>query len=148
MYSAVAKRNSIIFGKFSLVSARVCRGGVGVFSLGSSFFICFFRQKATIVFHSLKAKVFLCVVMRGKGQKHLLVNNVGRSFLISCFNVRSSFSSICLFNYFSDVFGRLWRVSMFPGALLANVYILKNLVGSCRNLKGLIHLIFIMFVRR
>ena len=44
------------------VCARVCvRGGRAVFSLGSSFFICFFRQKAAIVFHGMKARVFLCV---------------------------------------------------------------------------------------
>ena len=36
-------------------------GGGDLFSPGSSFFVCFFRQKATIVFHSLKASVFfLC----------------------------------------------------------------------------------------
>ena len=39
----------------------VCVGGGAVFSLVSSFFICFFRQKAAIGFHSLKAMVFVCV---------------------------------------------------------------------------------------
>ena len=40
----------------------ISRGWVrgDVFSLGSSFFICFCRQKATIFFHSLKARVCLC----------------------------------------------------------------------------------------
>ena len=35
-------------------------GEGAVFSLGLSCFICFFRQKGAIDFHSLKARVFLC----------------------------------------------------------------------------------------
>ena len=36
------------------------RGRCYVFPRVKFFFICFFRQKAAIVFHSLKARVFLC----------------------------------------------------------------------------------------
>ena len=39
----------------------VCVGGKAVFSLGSSVFICFFRQKAAIVFHGMKVRLFLFV---------------------------------------------------------------------------------------
>ena len=49
------------------VCVRMCmfprwwwEGGGAVFSLGSSVFNFFFRQKTAIAFHSLKAKVFLC----------------------------------------------------------------------------------------
>ena len=49
-------------------------GGGAVLSLGSSFFICFFRQKA-VVFHSLKAREFLCGD-EGDGTEAFLVNNV------------------------------------------------------------------------
>ena len=45
-----------------------------MFSLGSSFSICFFRQKATVVFHSLKDRVFLCGD-EGEGTEAFLVNN-------------------------------------------------------------------------
>ena len=58
--------------------------------LGSSFFICFFRLKAAIIFHSLKARVFLCGD-EGEGTEAFLVNNVEKSLLIVCFNVCSSF---------------------------------------------------------
>ena len=72
------------------VCVRACVGGT-VFFLGSSFFICFFRQKAAIVFHSLKAKVFLCG-NEGEGTESFLVNNVERSLHFGFyFNVFSSF---------------------------------------------------------
>ena len=61
--------------------ACVCVGGGGggvVFHLGSSFFICFFRQVAAIVFYSLKASVFLCGD-EGEGTEAFLVKNVERS---------------------------------------------------------------------
>ena len=62
-----------------------------MFSLGSSFFICF-KFKAAIVFHSLKTRVFLCGDDR-EGTEAFLVNtcNVERSLLIDCFNVCYSF---------------------------------------------------------
>ena len=49
-------------------------GGGAVLSLGSSFFICFFRQEAA-VFHSLKARECLCGD-EWEGTEAFLVNNV------------------------------------------------------------------------
>ena len=124
-------------------------GGGSWFPSGQAFFICFFRQKATIVFHSLKARVFLCGD-EGEGTEAFLVNNVERSLLISCFNVCSSFQLPfhLLFRYVSEKMTFFCRISMFPDSLLASVYILKNLKGSRTNLKGLIDIILIIFVRR
>ena len=83
-------------GKVSVPSCVCGRGGergmCDVFSLGSSIFICFFRQKATIVFHSLKARVHVFLFGDdGEGTETFLVNNVERSLLIGCFNVCFSF---------------------------------------------------------
>ena len=84
---------------YSLLCVCVCVGAV--FSLRSSFFICFFRQKAAIVFHSLKARKVLNGD-EGEGTEAFLVNNAERSLLIGCLMCAPAF--ICLFVYFSDVF--------------------------------------------
>ena len=60
-----------------------------MFSLGSRFFICFFRQKAAIVFYSPKARAFL-YGDEGEGTEAFLVNNV-EIITYRLFNVCSSF---------------------------------------------------------
>ena len=88
-------------GKVIVPSCVLWGGGVGdaVFSLGSSFSICFFRQKYAIFFHSLKAREFFCRD-EGEGTEAILVNKV-EIIPYRLFDVCSS-----LFIYFSDVFGK------------------------------------------
>ena len=113
-------------GEGAGAGARGMSGG-NVFSLGSSFFFYFFRQKAAIVFHSLKARVFLCGVV--------LV-----CALASSFHLPFHLLFRCVLEKF-DLF-----LVDFLDPHLANVYILKNLIGSRTNLKGLIYLILIKFI--
>ena len=61
-----------------------------MFSLGPIVFICFFRQRAAVVFHSLKAREFLCGD-DGGGIEAFVVNNV-EIITFRLFSVCSSFS--------------------------------------------------------
>ena len=53
------------------------------------------------MFHSLKDRVFLCGD-EGEGTEAFLVNNEERLVVLMC-----AVAFICLFNYFSDVFGKI-----------------------------------------
>ena len=111
------------------------------FSLGLSFFIYFFRQKAAIVFHSLKARIIL---WRVRGNEQNPVNNVERSLLIGCFNVCYSFHLP-----FHLLFRCVWKNLIFSVPMPSFgkcIHTQKNLVGSRTNLKDPIHLILTKFI--